>query len=205
MKKNFTILCAMLLMGSVAAIAQPLKIGIKGGINTGKYVMTPIAINGASITGETTGLGYQFGVVARLSIPKFLQIQPELVYSSRDYRYALRSRDGKRDVKMQSRRLELPVMIGFNISALRLYAGPNFILSSSVKSSDKSVPLTVNYVKSDIAFQAGAGLDIKKFFLDVRYSTYLGSRYEKFTYEGITQKVKIKTDNQWFFSAGFFF
>lgn len=206
MKKNFTILVVMLLMGGVSAFAQPLKIGIKGGLNTGSYEFKPVSMNGVEISnGSSAGTGYQFGVVARLSIPKFLQIQPELLYTSRNYNYRLQTSSGRQNLRMSAKRIELPVMVGFNIAALRLYAGPRFILSSSIKSSKESIPFKVNYNDSDIAFQVGAGLDIKKFFIDVRYSTYFKTRYEQFTYDGLTQKVKIGTDEQWFFSAGFFF
>ncbi|UKI39889.1 MAG: outer membrane beta-barrel protein [Alistipes putredinis] len=69
-------------------------------------------------------------------------------------------------------RIELPVLVGFNISALRIFGGPVFRLSDSEKSSNSD--FRVKFNDSAVAAQFGIGFDIKKFFFDIRYTTYFG-------------------------------
>lgn len=205
MKTLFTTLVLTLLIAS-AAMAQPLKIGLRGGVNTGNYNFSRFDMDGTSIMPVTTmGTGYQIALVTRLSIPKFLQIQPELVYSVRDYGYNLVSDAGVKRVNISSKRMEIPLLVGFNISALRFFGGPVFTLSSSESSNKKSSNFKVKYNTSDVALQVGAGLDIKKFFLDVRYTTNLKSTYHTFTLNDQSHKGKIKSEKLWSFNVGFFF
>lgn len=204
MKKLNIILLGLALSAGTAS-AQVLKIGIKGGVNTTSYSFEAVKLGDMRISpGPSSGVGYHLGLVTRISIPKFLQIQPELIYSTRDYRYAINSPGTVSQARFTTKRFELPVMVGFNVRAFRIYAGPVFHLTSSVdKNHDQG--LEVNYHQSDIAVQVGVGLDIRKFFIDARYTTYMGDRYNDFIGQGVAKRVKITSDDQWYISAGFFF
>lgn len=205
MKTLFTSL-ALLLFISTATFAQPLKIGVRGGVNTSSYDFQRFSLNGTAITPRSSQeMGYQLGVAMRLSIPKFLQFQPELMYSTRNYGYELTTKSGVDRVKITTKRMELPFMVGFNIKFLRLFAGPVFVLSSSQSNNNKDSGFSVKFDDSDIAFQMGAGLDIRKFFLDVRYTKNFQTTYNTMTLKNVSYKSKIRNDELWAFSAGFFF
>lgn len=204
MKKLFVVLLGLAL-GAGTVSAQVLKVGIKGGVNTTSYSFKSVTLGDMRVSpGSSSGVGYHLGLAVRLSIPKFLQIQPELLYSTRDYRYAIDSPGTLSRARFSAKRLELPVMVGFNIRAFRLYAGPVFQLTASVRESNAQ-GLEVDYHNSDIAIHAGVGVDIRKFFIDARYTTFTGNRYNQFTGQGVSKRVKITTDDQWYVSAGFFF
>ena len=67
-------------------------------------------------------------------------------------------------------------MAGFKIAEFfRLQAGPTiaFILDSDL-SSNASLPVKPDYNKATIAYQAGIGLDIANFILDLKYEGPLG-------------------------------
>lgn len=206
MRKMLFLMLALALLAAERGEAQVLKLGVKGGVSTQNYDFKTVTIDGVTIKpGSNSDVGYQLGLVLRLSIPQFLQIQPELLYSSKKYDYVVSEDDMTNKVGIETKRFELPIMIGFNISALRIFAGPKFILASSTKTTNSDIPLSMDYVNKDIAFQCGFGLDIKRFFIDVTYSTYLGDNYDKFTYADSESKVRVKKDDQWLFNLGFFF
>ncbi len=204
MRKLIVVLAGFLL-GSATATAQVLKIGMKGGINTSSYSFESFDLGDKHISpGSSSGVGYHLGLVMRISVPKFLQIQPELIYASRDFRYVIDSPGTLSQARFTVKRFELPLMVGFNVHAFRLYAGPVFHLASSVEKRNNQ-EMDVNYHHSDIALQAGVGVDIHKFFIDARYTTFLGNRYNQFSYQEFSSRVKVSTDAQWYISAGFFF
>lgn len=207
MKRTFFLILFLAFVGFQTASAQILKLGVKGGVSVKNYDFSTVYINGEWLKpGVSPSIGYQMGVVLRLSIPKFIQIQPELLYSVQKYNYqTVNSSSMTSKTSFETKRLEMPVMIGFNISAFRLFAGPKFVLSSSSKADNDAVSLGVDFVDADVAFQAGIGLDIRKFFIEATYSTYLGDNFDQFTYNGTTCKTKIKNDDQFSFNLGFFF
>lgn len=207
MKKIFTLMfAAMALVCVQSASAQSLKLGLKGGVTTKSYDFAPMSIGDADFSaGSSSNVGYQAGLALKISLPGLLYIQPELMYSALDYNYIISSSTYYAKTRIDVQRFELPVMLGINIKALRLYMGPKFILASSASSSTKEVDFSVDFMNSDFAAVAGFGFDVKNFFVDVSYTAVLGINTDKFTYEGETSKVNIKNDGQWNFNVGVFF
>ncbi|MFI3331680.1 MAG: porin family protein [Rikenellaceae bacterium] len=206
MKKIFTMILALSFVGVQMASAQILKMGLKGGVSTKIYDFQTTTVDGATISPGTNGnIGFQAGVIMKVSIPKFLYIQPELMYSTNDYDYVVTDASYISKVKVRSHRFEVPVMVGFNISALRFFAGPKFVLASSSSETNDYVDLKMDYIDSNIALVAGCGFDIKRFFIDISYTTYLGDSYDIATYNGTSTKLNLKSDSQWNFNVGFFF
>ncbi len=197
---------AALLVWAGSASAQGPKIGVKGGINIASYTPTPVYLDDTYIAPvSSSGTGYQLGVTLRLTIPGFIFIQPDLLYVSRDYDYDITAAADTHRETIKTKRLEVPLMLGFNISSMRFFAGPVFRLSSSESNSVKDSPFSVEYNDSDVAFQAGIGLDIRKFFLEARYTTYFNPTEHTYNYGASNAAVKVKSDEQWLFNAGFFF
>lgn len=190
---------------AAAIRAQPLKIGVIGGITTGTYQMSPIRSDDLRISnGKSKGIGYQLGLAVRLSIPEFIQIQPELLYSARDFEYSTFIEGKSQKATMTSKTMQLPLMIGFNIRALRLFGGPVFTLVSAVSDNKKVEGLKAKYDEST-TWQFGAGFDIRKFFFDVRYTTPFKNTRNTFHYNGIAYTSTISKNDYWTFNIGFFF
>lgn len=181
-----------------------LRIGVRGGVNIADTRFDQVTLGDSRISRGKDSPGYQVALVTRLTIPKFIQISPELQFVSHDYGYEIRG-DRYGDVRISSKRLELPVMIGFNISAFRLFGGPVFRLGHWEKSNRPDLGFVVHYNDSDVALMAGAGFDIGKFFLDARYVAYPRATYNLMSVDGARRYVRMKRNWMWQFSAGFFF
>lgn len=178
--------------------SRPLRIGFRGGVAVNTYSMDRITVDGTQIGSRPSTVGYQVGIAARLSIPHFLQIQPELVYHRFKYNYDV----GNSRARVSVSRIELPVLVGFHISALRIFGGPVFRLSGSEKSSLSGFKVKFN--DSAVAGQFGIGFDIKKFFFDVRYTTYFGKVRNSISHGMESKSVKVRDDG-FTFNVGFLF
>ena len=121
---------------TASASAQIFKIGLRGGVNITNSSFNQISTGDYRINSLKSKPGYQIALVSRISIPKFVQISPELQMIAHNYRYRV-SGASSGVVKMSVKRLELPVTVGFNISVFRLFGGPVFRLAHSEKSVKK--------------------------------------------------------------------
>lgn len=198
MKRFLTLSIIFVFALGSAMASRPLRIGFRGGVAVSNYSASGLTIDDKYIGSRPSTVGYQVGLAARLSIPKFIQIQPELIFQSLKYNYNV----GGSKKSIATKRIELPVLVGFNISALRIFGGPVFRLSHSEKSSASD--FKVKYGDSKVAGQFGVGFDIKKFFFDVRYTTYFGKIKNTFTYSGQSATAKAR-DDMFSFSIGFLF
>jgi hypothetical protein len=189
---------------TASASAQIFKIGLRGGVNITNGTFSQISTGDYRINSLKSKPGYQIALVSRISIPKFVQISPELQMTAHNYRYRV-SGASSGEVKVAVKRLELPVTVGFNISVFRLFGGPVFRLAHSEKSDNKRLGLEVKYNDSDVALVAGAGLDLGRFFVDARYTFYPKKSRNEFIIDHTHRKAQMKNDGMWQFSAGFFF
>jgi len=145
--------------------------------------------------------GYQFGLFARFKVPVIgLYVQPEVLLSKVDNTLNINSQN----VDLSFNRLDVPVMIGGKIGPLRINAGPSFSFLTSAESdvSGTVTDLKDNYNSTTIGYQAGIGIDILKFVLDVKYEGSLSSLGEGVPIAGTT----INTDqrvSQVVFAVGF--
>jgi hypothetical protein len=144
--------------------------------------------------------GFQFGAYARFG--KKLYLQPEIYYTTQGGVFKSNTQNWKQTIKIGS--LDIPVLVGykmFNTKMLniRILAGPqaSFVINKSISEgaiSDTVVGPIKNGDLSSVnwAIQAGAGVDVWRFTLDVRYQI------------GLSQLVKEVTDakkNNWKFDS----
>lgn len=202
-----------LILASLAfccASARPtyktIRVGVKGGMNISNYTFDRTDI-GENAVGRVPGskFGYQAGVVFRLTIPGFIHIQPEINFIERNYDFRLIRTSYYGKVSMSARRIELPLTVGFDISVVRIFGGAVFNLAEWRRSNVSSSVFDVKFKKSHVDMLLGLGLDIRKFFLDVRYIVPTGSSHEDVSIMGITQRTHVRSDELWEISAGFFF
>lgn len=190
--------------------AQILKLGIRGGVNTGVYSFDDFILNGNVISPHNSGdAGYQFGVVMRLNIPGILYLQPELNYVNRIYGFGVTGINSEAATsfrKISYEKLEFPVAVGLKIAALRLFGGPIFCIESrQTPLGNAKDDLNIKFNQNDIAAFAGIGLDLNHIFFEARCIKYLDKTKSVVTFNDTSRKVQAKQDEYWQFSVGFFF
>lgn len=85
--------------------------------------------------------------------------------------------------------------------------GPSFNLltDTSNKSGKEGVSFNSSVTKSAVAFQVGAGVEIGKFNIDIRYDGQFKKPVQTFTFgKNYTETVKTKM-NSWQLNLGYFF
>lgn len=179
-----------------------IQFGIKGGIHSGSLKMLKNDVAGIFSADEK--VGYQFGIMSRINLAA-IYLQPELVYSVTNFTlHAENDASGKASVK----NFELPILVGVKIPFIRIYAGPVFNLmnntsNKSIKNSTAAI--TTDFIKSAVAYQAGVGVDLWKFNIDVRYNGQFKAPKQTISV-GNTQAQEIKTRlNSWQLNLGYFF
>lgn len=198
----FTLLLALGVTGAVSA--QRLMVGVRGGVKVADYSFVPTRIGNVHFSPGSLRAGYDVGFVLRLNLSKHLHLQSELNYAFINYDIRTQGA-GRRTVTLRTERLEIPVQLGFQFGALRLFGGAQFRVSDSERSNAAQV-LKIGFNDGDVAVMGGIGLNIRKFFIDFRASGYPRSRvWHHFTSNGITRRVKAPHDIVYGGTIGFFF
>ena len=175
MKKQMFILLAILLMGKLNESQAQFTLGIRGGVNFSQLKTDSQQSVGVNIKQSLdTKTGYVGGVFARIGTKIF--IQPELIFSAKGGSINVLQQNGStaQTIAIEYTNLDVPLLIGFKFGPLRLNAGP----VASFKISDKGLNDELKKYSSNVGesfknasygYQAGAGVDIGSFCLDLRY------------------------------------
>ena len=189
-----------------------LKIGPKVGFNASK-----LHSNLDYISSQFKS-GFQFGIFVRMG--KKVYLQPELYYTSQGGVFKSNyggSKDSiNQNIKLGS--LDVPVLIGVSfvnskLFNVRILAGPvaSFIVNKKIEDSGIIDPIKADDItKVNWYIQAGAGVDIWKFTLDIRYQIGLNKIINEVTYKDKTtlkdKPINFNTSNNvWVVSLGFKF
>jgi hypothetical protein len=167
---------------SILAFGQALpsfQLGIKAGANLSKLT-TEQPLSSDNRTGYYGGLWARLGGAG-------IHLQPEAYLSGKNTTVTRNSDGAENDVKFTS--LDVPILIGTKFGAaglgLRLNTGPiiSFILDDK-QSPKKAVNSAFDgdFKDKNFGWQFGAGLDIGKIGIDLRYETGL-SKLGEATYE----------------------
>ena len=161
---------AILFLNSNAQI----DFGIKGGINISNVKASEIVTDDYRINPVASGnLGYHVGGFMRASFVGIF-IQPELYFSSiaNEFRVEDISATGSPEklIKQKIGRMDVPVLVGVKLGTFRLGVGP----VGSIIVSDKSDLYDFTGYKATLksatfGYQLGAGVNIWKIGIDVRY------------------------------------
>ncbi|RWY50142.1 porin family protein [Mucilaginibacter gilvus] len=171
--KKLLLTLSIVLTGAVAAQAQVLpsvQFGVKGGVN-----LTSLSSGGSSFSSNNRA-GYLGGFWARFGALGF-NFQPEIYLTSKNVDINT-STTTKGTAKFTS--IDVPLLIGAKVGALgiggRFYGGP--LLSFAIN-KDNNLGSAVggasrlDYKDSNFGIQVGAGLDIQKISVDLRYEAGL--------------------------------
>jgi hypothetical protein len=204
--KKIIFLLATLLIAATTEVTYGqlnLKIGPKIGYNASK-----LHTNLDSITSQLKS-GFQFGIFVRVG--KKVYLQPELYYTTQG---GVFKNDGgvdwKQNITLGS--LDVPLLVGVSfinkeLLNVRLLAGPmaSFIVNKKISSEGVIQPIKDADIKNvNWYVQAGAGVDIWKFTLDVRYQVGLNKIINDVSYQN--RIISFNTSNNvWVVSLGFKF
>lgn len=160
---------ALLIIAAVfttAAEAQILpKFGVKGGLNYS-------TLN--NMDDAEYKAGFSAGVFADIAIPATpVSVQPELLYTTYGAGFE------NTDLKMNLSYLQIPVLVKFGfptpVANPHVFFGPymGFLLKADVKADDFSMDIKDETKSTDFGVAVGAGIDIKKFTVGLRYTAGL--------------------------------
>ena len=137
-----------------------------------------VGINSANLSDDLqgeefkSGIGYQFGV--DLLIGRRIYIQPGMYYEIANI--GVNSSNDISDLKIS--RLHVPVFLGFKMFAedidkffdIRIFTGPSASFVTNFDSGSNGLGVDGDNVKNfNLAWNAGLGVDIFMFFVDVAY------------------------------------
>ncbi len=175
MKKIILFTCMMLTAG-VAAMAQlpNFTLGIKGGANFSKLKTEK------DLTDENSIAGYHVGIFTRLG-GAGMYVQPELYLGSKGNKFIKVEDTNGNEIqasgKVRFTTLDLPILLGTKIGPsklnLRFMAGPviSFVVdeNTTFDKAYQDISDFDNYKKQNLAYQAGAGVDLGNLTVDLRY------------------------------------
>lgn len=172
MKKIF--LSALFMLSGAFAFGQVLpsvQFGIKGGANLSKF-STEDTFSSDNRAGYYAGLWARFGAAG-------IHLQPELYLSGKNTTLVSNSGE-ENEVRFTS--LDVPVLVGTKLGAagvgLRLNTGPvfSFILDEKQKFGEAAGEIfRGNFKDQNISWQFGAGVDVGKLGVDLRYEKGLSN------------------------------
>jgi hypothetical protein len=145
MKKSTLLLaCAI----TIATFAQAqVRLGFKGGANL------------ANLTGDIESskmkVGFNAGLLAKISVSEAFSIQPELVFSSQGSTLE----EGDTDLKMELGYINLPIMFQYNIAGFNFETGPQagFLMSAKLKAMGESMDIKEGMKSIDFSWGVGLG------------------------------------------------
>ncbi|MBD1392258.1 porin family protein [Mucilaginibacter glaciei] len=172
MKKLFLALSilAATATASQAQVLPSFQIGVKGGVNLSSLSNSTSTFNSSNRAGYLGGLWARFGALG-------FNFQPEVYVTSKNVDIN-NSTQTISSAKFTS--IDVPLLFGGKIGAFglggRFYAGPLFSFAIDKKNNfgtAVSSATRFDYKDSNVAVTAGAGIDIRKISIDLRYEAGL--------------------------------
>ena len=192
---------------SAAADRSTIQFGVRAGVQVNSLKFFQNGISDPLSADEK--LGYQLGLMSRINLGS-LFIQPELIYSSNNFKLSSENEipGEKASVRVNDKSFRVPLLVGFRIPFIHIFAGPVFNIydnttNSIVRSSGGTI--TTDFTKSAISYQIGAGVDFWRFTLDVRYHGHFKAPVQYISVGG-AQAANVKTRlTSWEINLGYFF
>lgn len=168
MKKLITVLSLIILVSAVKAQSF-FSLGAKFGVTQGSLTKAPSLGSGSTTTGLVGGVFAKIG-------DDGLFLQPEILLNQR---IGVFNTDSGQSVVNTLTYLDIPLLVGYKVSAFRFYGGPNFQL---LLAANQKAPTGFNdpffskdnFNTATVGYQVGVGANLGKIWLDVRYDASVG-------------------------------
>jgi len=176
--QNLITMKRIILISSLAILflnsSAQIDFGIKGGLNISNVKASEVLTDDWRINPAASGnLGYHVGGFMRASLVGIF-IQPELYFSSIASEFKVEDVSGsgtpEQLVKQKIGRLDIPVLVGVKLGTFRLGLGPVGSITLSDRSDLTDITgYEATFKSATFGYQLGAGLDIWKIGIDLRY------------------------------------
>ncbi len=182
--RNSILLSAIFALVGISAFAQKDSgFGIKAGLNYSQNGDLIASVGDAAeniVQGSDGKVGYHLGVFGKLELAR-IYVRPELVYTKTSSSYDVNGASSKYDIS----KLDVPVLLGVKvIGPLHVFAGPAFqyILKNDLEN------FSINDAENDfsVGLQIGAGVNLGKLGLDVRYERGFSENEAQFVGDNVT-------------------
>lgn len=189
--------CTMLVLVSVAT-SQTLHAGLKVGINQGTLTDAP-ELGKSNVTTALNG-----GAFCRF-VYKGFYTQAEVMWSQRR---GVFSHDSGQTVTYTLSYIDVPLLLGYQNGAFRLYAGPSLLMlvdanqRAAAVVRDKYFSVS-NYENTAFGIQAGIGIDLGNITLDFRYDGALSNLGKEITTDTGAKRDYSTRHNMFQFSLGY--
>jgi hypothetical protein len=168
MKKLITVL-SLIVMVSAANAQSFFSLGAKFGVTQGSLTKAPSLGSGSTTTGLVGGVFAKIG-------DDGLFLQPEILLNQR---IGVFNTDSGQSVVNTLTYLDIPLLVGYKVSAFRFYGGPNFQL---LLAANQKAPTGLNdpffskdnFNTATVGYQVGVGANLGKIWVDVRYDASIG-------------------------------
>ena len=155
---------------SLPAFSQ-FKVGVRLGVSSTSLKAKDLVVSSDTRveTLNNTLVGFQGGVMAQVSMFGIF-LQPELLFTTSGGQILVKDATYSRIVDQKFNNIEIPVLVGAKFGPLRLGVGPvaTMVLKSKSELDDVS-NYGDKFNKATFGYQAGVGLDIWKFAIDLKY------------------------------------
>ena len=179
-RKLFFILLFVSVFAFGKADAQIVQFGVRGGISMQNMDYPQSALIGEYGELQSEGrIGFHVGLLSRIrlfgvgagAMGMGLYLQPEIIYTQSRYGMAMTSMGlerGSVGSKIQMQTLDVPVMLSFKVSIVRIGLGPTFkVLEKTVS---KNANVDISSIRPTVGYTFGASIDLGRHFLvDARY------------------------------------
>ena len=181
-----TLLCAVVALISITTFAQSGSgFGLKGGLNyngNGDYFESI----GDAAREPDRNLGFHIGLYGKVDLGR-LYVRPELFYTQTKSDYE--------DESFNLKKIDLPVLLGLKIfGPIHVFAGPSFqyILDTEYEG------ITIDDVDNDftVGLHFGAGVNLGKLGIDLRYERGFGENEATFINTNITTFPQSRIDTR---------
>ncbi|CAZ97161.1 porin family protein [Zobellia galactanivorans] len=180
-----TLLTAVFALVSIAAFSQKdlVEIGVKAGLNysaNGDYFESI----GDAARDPDRNMGYHLGLFGKIGISR-IYFRPELMYT--------KTKSDYNGDKFDISKLDMPLLVGIKIiGPLHVFAGPSFqyILDTEFDG------ISIDDIENDFSVGAniGAGVDLGKLGIDIRYERGFNSNEATFINTNITELGPSRVD-----------
>jgi hypothetical protein len=205
--KKLAFASALFFLFTVSVAAQG-KFGLRLGLSSQNLDMKDVTSEGVSIALKDANYGYHFGLFARAHLGERFFIQPEVLFNSSSVDYEVNDFSNgfvKTVFKESYRNLDIPVLLGWKFGPLRLNAGPvGHVYMASKSELEEEGGYDRRFNNLTVGYQAGLGLDIWKFLVDVKYEGNFNSASEDINIGGEEIEFSEKP-SRWILSLGYAF
>lgn len=174
--KKALFLIFTLVMTCGCAMAFPVSFGLKAGLDFSRFSgadVDTLAQKSSPFTSAElkSKVGFAGGAFLGVGVGGSWALQPELLYVMKGTKVSAASGDSNINLNY----FEIPVLLKLNLlppkSAVApfIFAGPSLSFKTGTKFTSKDVDQNYQARSADYGLVLGAGLDIQKFSLDVRY------------------------------------